>query len=387
MSAKILRIVSILTALLALSSPAFASGASEAVNNFAFNAGKIIMSNTKGDFFFSPYSIISAFGMAYAGTSGDTAREIESSLGLTKDIHASLGDLMTGLDSGGYVSSANRVWLKSGLCLKKTYTDTLSLCYNSDAYELDMKGMTEESRREINDWVSLKTNGKINGLLSELDPETRMIITNAVYFNAKWQSKFKKSATRKQKFYNAEGSKVVDMMCQRDDFQYCEVDGVKVIMLPYEGYRLSMIAVLPPKGKPEVLKKVDAETFSEWLDNMEEYEVDLRLPKFKTEKKYEMKKIFETLGVREAFTNEADFSGMTDDEPLKADSVIHQTFIDVDEERTEAAASTAIGMVGATSVPMRKLFAEFHADRPFMYFIRDNETGTILFMGYQAFME
>ena len=113
----------------------------------------------------------------------------------------------------------------------------------------------------------------------------------------------------------------------------------------------------------------------------------MRLPKFKTEKKYEMKKIFEMLGVREAFTNEADFSGMTDDEPLKADSVIHQTFIDVDEERTEAAASTAIGMVGATSVPMRKLFAEFHADRPFMYFIRDNETGTILFMGYQAFME
>lgn len=388
MTVKILRAVIITAVIFSFTSSAFASQASEAVNNFAFNAGKIIMSNSGGGFFFSPYSIISAFGMAYAGAKGDTAQEIESALGITQDIHESLGELIRGLDAGGYISSANRVWLKEGLNLRASYTDLLRLNYNSTVKELDMKKKTEESRKEINDWVSEKTNNKINGLLQNLDPETRMVITNAVYFNAEWREKFPKSATSTEKFYtNGANFKEVDMMKQRNDFRYAEVDGLKAVILPYDGWRLSMIAVVPVKGRPEALKNFDAVKFSELLGAMETYDVDLWLPKFKTEKKYELKDVFEALGIKQAFTNDADFSGITGDEPLRADAVVHQTFINVDEERTEAAAATAVTMMVGSAMPIQRPFAEFHADRPFMYFIRDDRTGTILFMGYQTFTD
>ena len=387
MTAKILRAALVIAVIISFASSAFASEASEAVNNFAFNAGKIIMANSGGSFFFSPYSIISAFGMVYAGAEGDTAQEIGSSLGITQDIHASLGDLTRDLDKSGYISSANRVWLKNGLNLRTTYTDILRLNYASKVKELDIKGRTEESRNEINNWVSEKTNGKIQNLIQNLDPETRMVITNAVYFNAEWLEKFPKSATKKENFYTDGGRcREVDMMKQRGDFRYFESGGVKAVMLPYRGGRLSMVAVLPPKGRPDVMKNLDAAKFSEWLKAMDVYDVDLWLPKFKAEEKYELKNIFEALGVKQAFTNDADFSGITGDEPLRADAVIHQTFIDVDEERTEAAAATAIPMMLGSAMPLQRPIAEFHADHPFMYFIMDNETGTILFMGYQSFM-
>ena len=387
MTEKILRALLVFAVIFSSASYVFASESSEAVNNFAFNAGKIIMSKSAGNFFFSPFSIITAFGMAYAGASGETAKEIESSLGINQDIHSSLGELARDLDKSGIISSANRVWLKSGLTLRKTYTDILSLNYGSRVKELDMKGKTESSRKAINDWVSMKTKGKINNLLQTLDPETRMVITNAVYFNAEWRNKFRKSATKNEEFHTEKGSKEVPMMRQRNDFRYCESDGVKVILLPYKDYRFSMIAVLPPEDKPEALKDIDAVKFAGWLDAMKTYDVDLRLPKFRTEKRYELKNIFEALGVKLAFTNDADFSGMTSDEPLKADEVIHQTFIEVDEERTEAAAATAMHMMVGSAMPVERPFAEFHADHPFMYFIRDNESGAILFMGYQAFID
>ena len=386
MTAKFLKAALVIAVVLSLASSAFASEASEAVNNFAFNAGKIIMAGNSGDFFFSPYSIISAFGMAYAGAAGDTASQIEEALGITQGIHDSLGALTRDLDKSGYVSSANRGWLKEGLKLRKNYTDTLRLNYNSTAKELDIKKKTQEARAEINDWVSAKTNGKINDLLQTLDPDTQMVITNAVYFNAEWKVKFPKSATGKEKFYtDGEKFKEVDMMKQHDDFRYAEADGVKVVMLPYKGYRLSMIVALPSKYNPDAVKSADAETFAKWIDAMETYDVDLWLPKFKTEKSYELKNVFEALGIKQAFTDDADFSGITGDEPLKADAVIHKTFIDVDEERTEAAAATAIPMMVGSAMPVQRPFAEFHADRPFMYFIMDNETRAILFMGYQTF--
>lgn len=387
MTAKILRAAVIAALILSVGSCAFASDASEAVNNFAFRAGKIIMADSAGNFFFSPYSIISAFGMAYAGAKGDTASEIEASLGITQDIHNSLGDLTRELEKSGYVSSANRLWLKDGLKLRKDFTNIVRLNYNNTVKELSIKRKPEESMSEINDWVSEKTNGKIRNLLQSLDPYTSMIITNAVYFNAEWSEKFPKSATTTEKFYTVGANfKDVDMMKQRKDFAYCESDGVKVVMLPYKGKRLSMIAALPPKGDTDALRNVDAGTFAGWLEAMTMYDVDLWLPKFKAEERYELKRVFEALGIKEAFTDDADFSGITDDEPLKIGDVVHQTFIQVDEERTEAAAATAIPMLMGSAMPVQKPFAEFHADHPFMYFIRDNQTGAILFMGYQSFM-
>ena len=369
--------------LLAISVQAMASPA-EVINTFALRAAREL-GRSEASYFFSPYSIISAFGMAYAGSSGDTAKEIEQALGFTWSLHGELGEFVQDIASTGQVSSANRVWLDETLDLRRNYQDTLYLYYRSTAEKLDIQNDPELSRRIINDWANIHTNGKIPTLLSALDPATRMIITNAVYFNAQWQNPFSKSATKPEKFRDGEKVCEVPMMKKFSDFQFGEFDGVKVIRLPYEGRRISMLVVLPPEDRPNAMDELDTETLRRWLGGLERYEVNLWLPKFRTEKSYELGDMFKALGVRKAFTNDADFSGMSTSENLKIDSVIHKTFIDVDEEKTEAAAVTAIQMMRATAMPRQTPRAEFHADRPFVYFIMDNNTGTILFMGRQTF--
>ena len=365
---------------LVFSSQAFASPA-EVINNFAFNAAKEL-GRVDGSYFFSPYSIISAFGMAYAGAAGTTAAEIERALGFTWGLHGELGEFSQNIADGGQVFSANRVWLADDLTLRKDYQNNLYLYYRSSAQALDIKGNAQASRQTINDWVSNKTNGKIPNLLAELDPAARMIITNAVYFNAEWLEKFERRATKPEKFHDGGKVTEVPMMKQNENFSYGEFDGVKVISLPYKGRKMSMLVVLPPEGQ---VMNIDAETLKQWTKQLSTCKVDLWLPKFRTEKSYQLADLFKALGVREAFTNNADFSGISEAEQLKIDAVIHKTFIDVDEEKTEAAAATAIGMMRATAMPPQYPRAEFHADHPFTYFIVDNDTGTILFMGRQTF--
>lgn len=386
MTFKIMKVILILALVFAFSSQALALSASDSINNFAFNAARIIAKDS-GNYFFSPYSIISAFGMAYAGSAGDTAKEIESVLGFDSGVHDSIHELIYSLDDTKLITSANRVWLRNGLNLKDAYKNTLALNYSSTAKELDIENKTEESRKTINDWVSRKTNNRIQNLLAQLDPATQMIITNAVYFNAKWEHTFAKENTAAKPFHVNENKTVdVQMMIQNRDFDYAEIDGVKILRLPYKNGRLSMIAVLPPKDNPGVIDSLNAEMFMHWIKSLREYRVDLWLPKFRTEKKYQLADLFKSMGVNLAFSNNADFSGITDDEKLKIDAVIHQSFIEVDEEKTEAAAATAITMVRATAMrPKPKPKAIFHADRPFTYFIYDNRTGTILFMGRQTF--
>ena len=210
-----------------------------------------------------------------------------------------------------------------------------------------------------------------------------MILTNAIYFNASWSEKFSKEKTTSKPFYyDGKNYTEVPMMMQENDFNYAEADGTKIIMLPYNGERFAMIIALPPANGDIEL---NADIFSGWMRSLRRYDVDLWLPKFRTEKRYELKDLCKALGINIAFSNFADFSGMTGDEKLKVDEVIHQTFIDVDEEKTEAAAATAMIMMKATAMPMEIPSAEFHADRPFLYFIIDTWNDTILFMGRQTF--
>ena len=381
---KFARIVFVSALILSLTGTAFAAAPAEIINNFALNAGKIL-SQSEGTFFFSPFSIITAFGMAYKGASGDTEAEIEKVLGFNRELHGNLGSYVRDIEKSGQISSANRVWLRDGLKLNQDFQSTLYLYYNSEPEELDFKNETEKSRVKINDWVSSKTNNRINNLLQNLDPETQLILTNAIYFNARWEKTFNKKSTTSEDFYDGEKVTKVPMMKKRDNFAFAEVDGVKIIRLPYEQGRMSMIAVLPPKENDNVLANLDAEILKKWISSLDRYEVDLWLPKFKTEKRYELKNLFNSLGVKLAFTDFANFSGITDDEKLKIDAIIHQTFIDVDEEKTEAAAATAVVMLKATAMPMQPKLAEFHADHPFVYFILDDYTNTILFMGRQTF--
>ena len=372
-----------LLSVLALAVQAVASPV-DVINDFALRAAREL-SRSESVYFFSPYSIISAFGMAYAGASADTSQEIEQALGFTKVLHEQMSVFMQDLANTGQVSSANRVWLDETMHLNTDYQNTLQRFYNSTAETLDIKNDHEAARRIINSWSNTHTNGKIPTLLSELDPETRMIITNAVYFNAQWQSPFSKMKTTPEKFHDGKKSSQVPMMKKYTNFQFGIFEGTKVISIPYKGGRISMLAVLPPEDRPDALKALTANTLKWWISELQKYEVDLWLPKFRTEKSYQLAEVFKALGVKKAFTDDADFSGISSSERLKIDSVIHKTFIDVDEEKTEAAAVTAIPMMRATAAPIQTPRAVFHADRPFMYFIMDNNTGTILFMGRQTF--
>ena len=369
--------------LLAMNVQAMASPA-EIINTFALKAAQEL-GRTESRYFFSPYSIISAFGMAYAGVSGDTAQEIEQALGFTWSLHGELGEFVQDIAGTGQVFSANRVWLDKTLDLSRNYQDTLYLYYRSTAEKLDIKNTPEASCRIINGWSAKHTNSKIPSLLSELNPETRMIITNAVYFKAQWHESFSKMNTSPEKFHDGEKVSQVPMMKKHTHFQYGEFDGVKMIEIPYSGRRISMLVLLPAEDRPDAMDSISADTLKRWISELERYEVDLWLPKFRTENSYQFSEVFKALGVRKAFTNGADFSGMSNSEQLKIDAVIHKTFIDVDEEKTEAAAVTAIPMMRATAMPMPTPKAEFHADHPFMYFIMDCNSGTILFMGRQTF--
>ncbi|MBQ7733600.1 MAG: serpin family protein [Synergistaceae bacterium] len=391
MTLRLTKIALSLAFILASASRSFAAvSLTESINAFALDSAKILAESNRGkSFFFSPYSIITAFGMAYAGSAGKTAAEIEHVMRFSPEFHKSLSDFAGELESDTAITSANRVWLCNGLNLRAGYESILTDLYRSPAAELDFKNDPEGSRKTINDWASAKTNGRISNLLAKVLPDTQMILTNAVYFNAKWSSEFNEDMTQPRNFALSDsGSETVrvPMMAQYGKFLYYEsgCDGTKLIKLPYKG-RMSMLVMLPAMGKTG-LEYLTPEGFAGMIQGLSRYEVDLWLPKFTTEDSYELKDLFAELGVNSAFSDSADFSGITQDEKLKVDSVIHKTFIEVDETKTEAAAATAITMVRATAVrPVRLPKAEFHADRPFIYFIVDDKTNAILFMGRQTF--
>lgn len=374
----------ILAFILAFESVALAADSAAVINNFAFNAAKLIAeSSPEGNFFFSPYSIITAFGMVYAGAKGLTANEIERALNFSPEIHKNLGLLAKEINHEIF-KSANRVWLQKGLTLNDDYKTLLADNYLSSAYELDFTNSLDSSRRFINNWVSRQTNGRIRDLLSTLTRGTLMILTNAVYFNAEWLDPFDNNLTSLKPF-NYSGKKFINVptMQKRENLQYGELDGMKFVRLPYKNCDMSMIVLLPEDGKTG-LEGLNHLIFANIAKSMKDFRVDLWLPKFKTESKFNLNDLFMTLGVKTAFSDDADFSGITSDEGLKIDAIIHKTFIEVDEKKTEAAAATAITMVKVTSLQPLDV-KEFHADRPFLYFVIDDKTGIILFVGRQTF--
>ena len=384
-------------------SPAFASQdennfAVKSINNFALSSAKFFDDNKS--FFFSPYSIISALGMTYAGAEAQTAKEFEDNLLFNKNIHETLGafnqDLISNLDGNNnrpLLKTANKIWLNKNLELDKNFENILEIYYKSSAKILDFTSEPEQAKNFINKWAAEQTNNKINNLINKITPDTQLILTNAIYFNGKWAREFSERFTKREIFNIDKDNKLeVDMMKRRAHMYYTEQEQIKILRLPYTG-RLSMIAMLPKDINLNwhiIIEELssDYKKFNSWLDALREYDVDLWLPKFKTENSFELKDMLIKLGLNNAFSNSADFSGMINnkDLKLKIDSVIHKTFIDVSEKRTEAAAATAIMMTKTTAAAPRPVpKAEFHADRPFVYFIIDDNSKAILFMGMQNF--
>ncbi|MDP2920147.1 MAG: serpin family protein [Dehalococcoidia bacterium] len=363
---------------------------------FAFSLYQILRQKTAGNLFYSPYSISEALAMTWAGARGDTEKAMSGALSF-KLAQARLHPAFNSLDlqlkergkgargkegEGFRLRVVNAIWGQKDYQFLPAFLDVLSQNYGAGLRLLDFIKETEKSRVTINDWVAEQTEQRIKDLIPQgvITTLTRLVLTNAVYFNAAWQYPFNEGATSDGQFTLLNGSKVtVPMMRQMESFRYAQGTNYQAIELPYDGRELSMVILLPSSGQFEAFEKsLDAKTVNEIIGKLGRSTVNLTMPKFEFESSFGLKDALTSLGMGVAFTESADLSGMNGKRDLFIQDVVHKAFVAVDEEGTEAAAATAV-VVGVTSVPVQQ--AVMTIDKPFIFFIRDNPTGTVLFVG------
>lgn len=345
-----------------------------------------------GNLFFSPYSLHTAFAMAYEGARGKTAKEIAKVFSMpekTADLRRGLAELGVQLSTdaaGAEFAQANSFWAQQGYNFLPAYLDALRKDYSAEARNVDFKTKTEEARLAINGWTEERTKGKITNLFKEgaLTPLTRLVLVNAVYFKGKWQEPFKKEMTAEADFTRSDGTKVKARMMGfpgTRDFDYGETGDFQLLRLPYQGGGLAMLLALPKKGKTlaEAAKGLDAAALERMRKELSQQKVKAFLPRFTFSSDFDLNGTLGALGMPLAFTDAADFSGMDGTRKLYVQRAVHKAFIEVNEEGTEAAAATAIAM-GVKSAPMFDMQV-FRADRPFLFFIEEPGTGLLLFMG------
>ncbi|MGA2230769.1 MAG: serpin family protein [Tepidisphaeraceae bacterium] len=360
------------------------------------------LAHEPGNLFFSPYSISSALAMTYAGARGQTAAQMAQVLHFSVPddrLHAAFGAVADDLNSGGKVdgkavyelSVANALWGQSGFAFNPAYIRLLHNDYQAELHQADFDSGAKEASADINQWVEQKTNGKIKNLVSpaalnNAHEVARLVLVNAIYFKGKWETEFKKEDTQSQPFH-LEGQKDVQapLMHQEIECAAMENDDFQAIELPYTGGSLSMVILLPRRadGLPALEGKLTAENLNQWLGQLREYQVQAYVPAFKMESQFELSNELISMGMNEAFSGEADFSGMTPATSLQIGWVIHKAFVDVNEEGTEAAGATAVVVVHPVVV-IRQVSPPpmtFRADHPFVFLIRQKTSGAILFMG------
>jgi serpin B len=292
-----------------------------------------------------------------------------------------------GPDAKIRLNIANGLWAQQDFRFLDAYFDLVKSKYHPELKNVDFTNniLREATRREINAWVEKNTNDKIKNILSQgdLTSLTRLVLVNAIYFYGDWASPFKKASTKTKAFSMMDGtSDTMPFMNQKNRYNYFEDSKIQAIEIPYMDSKASMVIFLPKKtnGIADPGKSLDYTYYQEIIESMEFNDVYLSLPKFKLDFKLELGNTLSQMGMPLAFSPEADFSGMTGKRDLFISKVIHQAFIKVDEKGTEAAAATAVAM----SLGMAPQHIEpkiFNADHPFVFLIRDNTTGSILFMG------
>jgi serine protease inhibitor len=367
----------------------------EGNNAFAFALyGQL--QNRNGNLFFSPESISTALAMAYAGARGNTATEMAKTLHFTlpqQQLNPAMGALLSDLNAAhdGYqLSVANALWAQQGYTFLDTFLQLLKTDYGAGLNQVDFKGATEAARLTINRWVEQKTQDKIKDLLQPgtVAPSTRLVLTNAIYFKGDWQTQFDKAQTRDEDFYTSQAqTKKVAFMHREGSFSYFDGGTFQLLEIPYKSKELSLVVLLPKDrgGLPALEKSLTASNTEQWLSQVVQFDkVIVALPKFKSTQQFELGSTLGTMGMPQAFKGSADFSGMTGKRDLAISEVIHKAYIDVNEEGTEAAAATAVGM---RTMAMRGPVEQppvFRADHPFIFLIRDNRSSSILFMGRMA---
>ena len=345
-----------------------------------------------GNLFYSPYSISVALAMTWAGARGNTADEMANVLHFTleqEDLHPAFNKLdlyLTNLgqeteDEEFILSIENSIWGEETYTFLDNFLDLLAVNYGAAMNLLDFLYHPDESREIINQWVEDQTNGKIEDLLplGSIDPLTRLVLTNAVYFYGSWLYQFDEELTSDGIFNALDGSQVtVSMMEQTEVFRYMSGDGFQAIDLPYEGGEVGMLIIVPDEGTFEAFEQTfDTETLGVVLDGLTSTNVTLYLPKWEYIAECELKETLKSMGMVDAFTA-ADFSGIDGTHNLFIDEVFHKAFVSVDESGTEAAAATAV-VVSLTAVPDAPV--PLQIDRPFIFLVMDYGTETILFAG------
>ncbi len=366
---------------------------------FALDLYRQLSSENSENLFFSPYSLSTALAMTYAGARGDTEKQMASALQFTlpqERLHPAFNALdqyFTQLaealqdDKGNpafRLHIANALWGQQGYEFLSEFLDTLAQNYGAGLQLLDFSSEPEEARQTINQWISDQTEQRIKDLIPQdaIDPLTRLVLTNAIYFNAAWQYPFEKEATTEAPFTLLNGEKItVPMMQLSKSLLYAEGEGYQLVSLPYAGGSLEMIVILPAPG---AFESVEAKLTPDWLAqalaSRQSRTVNLSFPKFKIESDFSLVDALSNLGMPIAFQpDKADFSGMDGKRDLFIGEVVHKAFVNVDEAGTEAAAATAVIMELTSAFPDEPI--SMIVDRPFIFGIRDVQHGNLLFLG------
>ena len=365
---------------------------------FAFDLYQAVRASD-GNLVYSPYSISLAFAMVYGGAAGETARQMADVLNYSLppgQFHPAFNGLDLDLarrptqsanveeEDRFQLSIANATWAQEDYSFLPAYLDLLALNYGAGMHLVDFKKAPEAARRQVNDWVSKKTNQRIQDILPEgsVESRTALVLANAIYFKARWKREFDPGFTGSGPFHLLDGSTVDVPYMQKhpeENYPYAEGDGWKAVSLPYKGGLADMVILLPDQGTFEAFESsLTAEKYQAAVTALKDQQVILSVPKFKFDAGLGLKDALVGMSMPDAFTeNVADLSGMDGTHLLFLSDAFHKAFIAVDEKGTEAAAATAVLAVPA-SMPTG---ADMQIDRPFLFFIRDVPSGTILFMG------
>jgi serpin B len=376
----------------------------EPAPNATPNLGPIVKGNTEfalelynqlrkqqdGNLFLSPYSISTALAMTYAGARGQTAEQMQKTLHFPagEGLHPLMGALIRQINDAdnprrGYkLTTANALWGQKGYPFLDAFVQLNKRDYGAGLKEVDFIRAAEAARGEINKWVEKETNDKIKDLMKPgtVTSDTRLVLTNAIYFKGDWASKFKKDLTKDAPFQKASGKVNVPMMHQKARYKYAEAPDLQALEMPYVGKELSMVVLLPKKADnlAAVEKGLTPEALGKWLGQLREHEVEVFLPRIKVTAEFQLRPTLSAMGMPAAFEAGADLSGIDGGKgSLAISAVVHKAFVDVNEEGTEAAAATGI-TIEPTAV---RIVPVFRADHPFVFLIRDNRSGSILFLG------
>jgi serpin B len=376
----------------------------EGNTTFAVDLYAAVRQNAIGNLLVSPYSVSQALAMTYAGARGDTAEQMADALSFTLPqpaLHEAFSALNAALVARGNAEAnpdtgeteralriANGLWGEQTYSFSQAYMDLLTQYYGAGLQMADFINAPEEARQEINDWVAEQTEDRIQNIVPEgaVSSATRLVLANAIYFYGGWLSIFNPNATQDGDFFLLDGTTTtVPLMMQRHSFPYARGEGYQAIEFPYAGSSLTFTVIMPDEGQFEAFEEsLDADVLNSVVSQLQFTDTITYLPKFEFEFGASLSDILQTMGMTDAFDPTlADFSGMvegTPSDPLFISDVLHKAFISVDENGTEAAAATVVMMAMSAAI-VEEQPVEVRIDHPFIFAIRDTQTGTLLFVG------